>query len=126
MDVVKFIKERNRMCNSFCDGCEGCPAFNAVDYCCAVGTDSMMDAKEQVAMVEKWSAEHPKKKKKTRQDVFLEQYPEANLDKYGVLDVCPSWVSAAYRDKDGECFLLYTDCRDCRASFWMAEVKEDK
>ena len=64
MNTFEYIMERNRMCKSFCDGCEGCPAFNAVDYCCAVGTDSMMDAKEQVAMVEKWSIEHPRKKQK--------------------------------------------------------------
>ena len=126
MDVVKFIKERNRMCNSFCDGCEGCPAFNAVDYCCAVGTDSMMDAKKQVAIVEKWSAEHPKKKKKTRQDVFLKQYTEAYLDKHGVLIVCPLYVSADYRDSNGLCGCQDKLCSDCRRDFWMAEVEEDK
>ena len=114
------------MCNSFCDGCEGCPAFNAVDYCCAVGTDSMMDAKKQVAIVEKWSAEHPKKKKKTRQDVFLKQYTEAYLDKHGVLIVCPLYVSADYRDSNGLCGCQDKLCSDCRRDFWMAEVEEDK
>ena len=124
MNTYEYIKERNRMCKSYDEGCEGCPALD--DLSCAVGNESTMDVAEQIAIVEKWSAEHPKKKKKTRQDVFLKQYPEAQLDKYGVLDVCPSYVSADYRDKNGECFLLYTECRDCRATFWMAEVKEDK
>lgn len=58
--------------------------------------------------------------------MFLEQYPEAQLDAYGVLRICPVNISAEYRDKGGECLLLYSDCRDCRADFWMAEVKEDK
>lgn len=96
MNTYEYIMERKRMCDSFGSKCKGCPA------------------------------EHPKKQKKTRQDVFLNKYPEANLDRYGVLDVCPSYVSADYRDKNGECFLLYTECCDCRATFWMAEVKEDK
>ena len=35
MDAVKFIKERNRMCKSFGDGCTGCPASDDCG-CCAV------------------------------------------------------------------------------------------
>ena len=126
MNTYEYIMERKRMCDSFGSKCKGCPANFDNMFCCGLAAMSPLDTKEQIAIVEKWSAEHPKKKKKTRQDVFLKQYPEAHLDKYGVLDVCPSWVSADYRDKNGECFLLYTDCRDCRATFWMAEVKEDK
>ena len=78
MDTVKFIEERNRMCRYFDNGCDGCPAFNACkdELCCAVGQESTMDAKAQIAIVEKWSFVHPRK---TRQDVFLEQYPNAPL-----------------------------------------------
>lgn len=126
MNTYEYIMERKRMCDSFGSKCKGCPANFDNMFCCGLAAMSPLDTKKQIAIVEKWSAEHPKKKKKTRQDVFLNQYPEAQLDKYGVLDVCPSWVSADYRDKNGECFLLYTNCRDCRTAFWMAEVKEDK
>lgn len=71
MDAVKFIEERNRMCNSFDAGCNGCPAFNACedDLCCAVGQGSTLDATAQIAIVEEWSAAHPRK---TRQSVLLE------------------------------------------------------
>lgn len=69
MDAVKFIEERNRMCKSFGNRCTGCPASNDG---CAVGQESTLDAKEQAAIVEKWSAEHPRK---TRQSVFLEHWP---------------------------------------------------
>lgn len=39
-----------------------------------------------VRFVERWSKEHPRK---TRQSVFLEQWPEAKIDNDGCLSVCP-------------------------------------
>ena len=81
MDAVKFIEERNRMCESFnygC-GCQRCPACDD-DLCCAISVMSTLDATEQIAIVEKWSAAHPCK---TRQSVFLERYPETVIDQYG-------------------------------------------
>ena len=57
MDAIKFIEERNRMCESFGTKCKGCPAFN--ESRCVVSSASTLDAKEQVAMVEDWSAAHP-------------------------------------------------------------------
>ena len=122
MDAVKFIEERNRMCKSFCDGCTGCPAFNVCNnLCCAVGNESTLDATAQIAIVEEWSAAHPRK---TRQNVFLEQYPEADaLDEYGVLRMCPIGISAAHRDSDGLCKNPERTCIDCRHEFWMHEVE---
>ena len=122
MDSVKFIEERRRMCKSFDTGCNGCPAFNACNnnLCCAVGNESTLDATAQIAIVEEWSAAHPRK---TRQDVFLEQYPEANLGEHGVLDVCPLCVSAAYRDRNGSCSCPEKRCSYCCSEFWMQEVE---
>ena len=57
MDAVKFIEERNRMCMSFCGGCEGCPAFDG--RLCALDWSSTLDAAAQIAIVEEWSAAHP-------------------------------------------------------------------
>ena len=124
MNTYEYIMERKRMCDSFGTKCKGCPAnFDGI-FCCGLAAMSTLDTKEQIAIVEKWSKEHPKKK--TRQEVFLKQNPEARLDAYGVLRICPVEISAEYRDKGGECLLLYSDCRDCRKDFWMAEVKENK
>ena len=122
MDAVKFIKERNRMCKSFDTGCTSCPAFNACedDLCCAVGNESTLDATAQIAIVEEWSAAHPRK---TRQSVFLEQYPGTILDVFGVLQLCPARISAAYRRCDGECKNPEKVCSDCRREFWMQEVE---
>ena len=120
MDTVEFIKERNRMCKSFDGGCKGCPAFNACDdeLCCAVGQESTLDATAQIVMVEEWSAAHPRK---TRQSVFLEQYPEAEIDKCGRLMLCPKRISADCRNRYGNC--TNRVCSDCRREFWMQEVE---
>lgn len=117
MDAVMFIKERNRMCESFGDRCTGCPASNGG---CAVGQESTLDATDQVAMVEDWSAAHPRK---TRQSMFLEQYPEAVLDERGVVWICPRYFSASYRDSEMLCSHPERVCADCMREFWMQEVE---
>lgn len=101
MDAVKFIEERNRMC----------------------GTMSEVwgvDAAQIVKNTEEWSAAHPHK---TRQSVFLEQYPEARVTDNGDLFVCPANVSAEYRDVYGGCAPFYRPCEVCRREFWMQEVE---
>lgn len=115
MDAVKFIEERNRMCESFGAGCIGCPAYN--ESRCVVSSASTLDAKEQVAMVEDWSAAHPRK---TRQDVFLEHWPEAELVN-GCLAICPKRISANYRNGNADC--TNRSCADCLYKFWMHEVE---
>lgn len=122
MDAVKFIEERNRMCKSFGIRCKGCPAFNIdVSAACAVSQHSALDAASQIALVEKWSAAHPRK---TRQNVFMEQYPEALLTEDGVVSICPIAVSAACRNKTGGCASpTRPRCDDCRREFWMQEVE---
>lgn len=122
MDAIKFIKERNRMCKSFnygC-GCQRCPACDD-DLCCAISVMSKLDAKEQAAIVEKWSVEHPRK---TRQRAFLEQYPDAQLTEDGIILICPMCISAAYRNKTGGCASqTRPQCAVCRREFWTQEVK---
>lgn len=98
MDAVKFIEERNRMC----------------------GTMSEVwgvDAAQIVKNTEEWSAAHPRK---TRQSVFLEQWPQADIDNTGLLILCPKRISADIR-VTADC--LRKGCSDCRREFWMQEVK---
>lgn len=66
------------------------------------------------------SKEHSRK---TRQDVFLEQCPEAGLDTHGLMQLCPMAISAAHRDGRGLCADPYRECGDCRREFWMQEVE---
>lgn len=83
-----------------------------------------VDAEQMVRVVEEWSAAHPRK---TRQSVFLEQWPDANVDKStGVLIICPAALKKEYRDDKGACnaYSIETGvCAACRREFWMQEVE---
>ena len=106
MDAVKFVEERRRMYTL------GCIKKGINDY--------NTKAEAVVAEVEAWSAAHPRK---TRQSVFLEQWPEATLADDGVLDVCPTAVSAKHRGKRGGCATIDRSCNECHREFWMQEVE---
>ena len=117
MDALEFLRERNRMCKSFNRCSDGCPAWGGS---CKLETGTVLEweADKQVEIVKEWAAAHPRK---TRQSVFLEQWPEAEIDKYGCLRLCPELVSADYRNRHGDC--LNRVCIDCRREFWMQEVE---
>ena len=115
MDAVKFIEERNRMCESFGNGCTGCPASNACknELCCAFDQGSTLDATAQIAIVEEWAAVHPRN---TRLSDFMKHYPKAGN---GVLNICPRWVDESYKPGAG---CNNTKCYDCKTEYWMQEV----
>ena len=117
MDALEFLMERRRMCDSY-RHCEGCPLEGGKCVVSSVPPDE--DYKRIIAAVDQWSKEH---QRKTRQSVFLEQWPEAEIDANGVVGLCPMFISAAHRDSDGECNCPEQMCRDCRREFWMQEVK---
>lgn len=117
MDAVKFLKTWSRMCNGKCRECE---------YGKRSGLDPCMiwqrvHPEEAVAIVEQWAKEHPAK---TRQSVFLEQYPKAELDVFGVVTICPAPLSDDYRNSGGGCKHPSTACFECRRKFWLAEVED--
>ena len=126
MDALKFIEERNRMCKRYwqVDGdCDGCPMVNVAE--CNELRNMVDDAGKAIGevaeTVEKWSLENPRK---TRQSVFLEQWPEAELTKDGTISICPIAVSAAYRNKTGGCAsTTRPQCAVCQREFWMQEVE---
>lgn len=64
MDAVKFLQERNRM---FLSGA-ATPGIELEDD---------FDPVKAVEIIEKWSEQHPRR---TRQSVFLQQWPEAMRD----------------------------------------------
>ena len=103
MDVVTFIKERNRMCDFYkCCKIKGCPAEN-------LSCDSLEEIAIQgfklIRDVEQWSKEHPQK---TVLQDFLEKFPKAKLNNYGVPRVCPSLLG--YKDMI-PCNIL--KCNEC-------------
>ena len=117
MDALEFLMERKRLCGSY-KGCVGCP-FGAAE-CVVRDMTSEHTCKRIVTAVEQWSKEHPRK---TRQSVFLKQWPEAKIDVNGVVHICPNPISAAYRDSDGESNYPERPCKECRREFWMQEVE---
>lgn len=114
MNAVRFIEERNRMCKSF-DKCSyGCPAW---DGSCKLetGTNLECEADKQVEIVKEWAAAHPRK---TRQDVFLEQWPNCTKDATGVINLCPRYFDTGYI-----CSGTEIDCAKCRSKFWGKVVE---
>lgn len=73
MDAVKFIEERRRM-------------VSATRGHLPIMVEGI-SPKDIVKEVEEWAAAHPRK---TRQSVFLEQYPQADIDNTGLLILCPN------------------------------------
>lgn len=114
MDALEFLKERKRMCNSY-KNCIGCPLEKS--YCSINYAMSDEDCKRIIATVEQWSKEHLRK---TRQSMFLEQWPEAKrVD--NILAVCPKVLDMSF-----PCWIYNSanvGCEDCRREFWMQEVE---
>lgn len=101
MDAVKFIEERNRMCGTMRE---------------VWG----VDAEQIVKNTEEWSAAHLRK---TRQDVFLEQWPEAMIESDGVIAICPTALDKSYGKTHCSHILTKAGCDSCRSKFW-GEVVE--
>lgn len=106
MDAVKFIEEHRRM-------------YKVTGKHLPTLADGI-PAEDVVKEVEEWSAAHPRK---TRQSVFLEQYPEALVLDGGTLSACPVLFSSEYRNAYGGCASPYGSCAECRREFWMQEVE---
>ena len=119
MDAVEYLKTLCRMCHCECLKCEFGKARSGFETC---PVWQRTHPKEAVEIAEKWAKEHPIK---TRQSVFLEQYPEVRLSKDGILLICPRTISAEYRDENDSCNRVkYGTCADCRREFWLAEVED--
>lgn len=113
MDALEFIKAIKQMLSA------GANNSTVQKYISAYKKN---DCEGMVKAAEQWAAEHPVK---TRQSVFLEQWPEAALSKDGAIAICPLAISAAYRHGNGACNKDNSDtCADCKKKFWLAEVED--
>lgn len=107
MDVAEFFSELKRMCKSSSD-CAKCEYHG--DKC-----DNAIELFEKtVVVVEQWSRNHPRK---TRQDVFLEQWPNAKIYD-NVMTICPKVIDISF-----SCRMDCLDCYTCRQEFWMKDVE---
>lgn len=119
MDAVKFLQERARMCNSFSPNCEGCRVDKEKPVMSECYLWMFENPERAVKVVEEWSAAHPRK---TRQSVFLEQWPNAKIRKDGILDIFPCVVCTTER-KNNNCESVTFSCVNCSREFWMQEVE---
>lgn len=103
MDAVKFLEERNRMCDNY-NNCVGCP-MNDKPFCYPNDIITNDERKELVNAVEKWSCEHPMV---TNGMKVLEMIPEgsafiASADGiYVELRIKKSWWDAEYKEVSNE------------------------
>ena len=84
MEVLEFIKQKNRMCDYYCgelctrdDSGETCPA-SSID--CEIMTDK---PERLVAIVEKWAKDHPEE---TEQEQQKPEHPEESSDLHAIID----------------------------------------
>ena len=120
----KILMAYAMMCKNACDTESVCEiAKMAVGYDC---TECQIwiaaHPKETVKAIEKWEAENPVK---TRQDVFLEQYPNVKIDKYAkTIDINPCTIdSQKYVYKNAIC-KRKTNCLECRREYWWQAIAE--
>ena len=107
MDAIEFVKQLRRMNE------KGVLKNRFIYFCAGRATDS---PEEVVAEVEEWAKMNPVK---TRQGVFLEQWPDCPMDDDDVVGTCPRNV-----DKNYICGVdSFRGCPDCRREFWMQEVE---
>lgn len=109
MDALEFIRAIKQMLSA------GANNSTVQKYISAYKKN---DCEGMVKAAEQWAAEHPVK---TRQSVFLEQFPNAPIytNTHNVaLDPC--LVDTALR---GHC-PTGRGCDICRREFWLAEVEE--
>lgn len=89
-----YLVERTRMLNSLgrvdgkCTGvtCENCPLYLQNKFNCTCHNFESNHPLEAIEVVRKWAEEHPRK---TRKDILLEKFPNANAALYNEIpEVC--------------------------------------
>lgn len=107
-----FLKEWNRMCDLYQTRCSAClmsSQHNEHEVSCTYL--AKLHPTEAIAIVQKWSDEHPVK---TILDDFLEKYPKAPVHKNGLPGICP-WMIG-----HGETDCVKVSCEKC----WNRPLEE--
>lgn len=113
MDVLTFLKEYSRMCNSYISewNCNGCP--RETEPTCEITDLGPEGIKKLINDVDQWSKEHPLR---TRLQDFQKKYPNASMEPYGTPAIC--CIDLGYRKED--CDPIKESCVDC----WNMPVEE--
>ena len=125
MDAIRFLEEKMRMCSSY-DGCDGCPLNKSYDndYCDFTYCEHPeASPKEVIAIVEKWSAEHPVR---TNAVYVAEKLREIGytVDIEELRVKCPPHESGWYTNHKNTKPCGEIPCDGCRR--WWDEEREEK
>ena len=120
-----FLAEWQRMCHTvkFCADCDmrilvdGMKRTSKALCMLAV----LRSQKEAVAVVQKWSDEHPTQKQKTYADVFLEKFPTATINACADPGARPYICRQDVFGEHGSCEIGKLNCLAC----WNEPYKED-
>lgn len=116
MTAIEFLKCKGRICKTY--RCNDCPIWksrpNNSEGC---GIFLIKYPDKAVAIVQKWSEEHPQK---TFLSDFLEKYPNAPINERGFPDnFCP--CDLGYTDEECISPSLFNDrCKEC----WSRPLEE--
>ena len=121
-EKAKLIKDYARMCDKKrgidCDVCE----LNKNKKYSSCELFMMKEPEKAVEIIEKWSDEH---QIKTRQDKFLEQYPDTLVDAQGIINISPCMIERQRFNQTKDCSNPNISCRECREQFWGEELKNE-
>ena len=112
-----------RMCRESGE-CTFCPlsiSNNNLHYSCKDMTILHTDKANEIIL--NWCKEHPVE---TRQDRFLKMFPNAEINKDGVIKILPCDIEkGAYISDCYSCSAEhgFSGCDECRKNYWLAEVK---
>lgn len=105
MEFLKAMKIIKRMC----EGCNKCPLSAENNEKNETCYDFMMAYPEETEeILKKWAEEHPQK---TIFQDFLEKYPNAKLNGFGLPTMCPN-VLGYSKEHHNDC-MTYADCFQC-------------
>lgn len=111
------IDDFARMCNRIHPKCEKCPLSFINNRKCEFCKDLLRGYPDKASeIILKWCEEHPIK---TRQEKFLEMFPNVELVDGGTINICPHTIDSQY---GADCRVL--TCRECRRKYWSEEVEE--
>lgn len=102
-----------RICKYYGAKCCRCPLKG---LSCTLSPENTIESIDETnKAILKWCKEHPAK---TRQDKFLEMFPNASKDN-GIIEICPNSI-----DQTIGCRRATKECENCAKSYWLAEVEE--
>lgn len=92
------------------DGCDGCKYKHKAE-----------DESPCTECSSNYTSKWERRPKKTRQDEFLEIFPNAKIGSSSILDICPKTIDTTHLC---EGIIGIKTCLECSKDYWLQEVEE--